>query len=190
METKKPAVVKKPAPPAEPAFDYDQFHGYLKIDRNQLDVEIQRQPSLFAEVGEASAKAAASRDTAKNRLETLDAELYSKHRATLEENSSGRVTEGLVKNEVETDQAHIEAVAVLGRATYRAARIQTLKDAFHQRSYMLRDLVALYVASYFERDSVRSNADTENFKAERNRERLHEVRQAANSRSSMRKRDE
>ncbi len=59
-------------------------------------------------------------------------------------------------------------------AKQKADQLSVLKDAFQQRSFMLRDLVALHTSNYFESTSMRSTAQEDRLVYERRRAKLGE----------------
>lgn len=156
-------------------FDFDEFKQYLKINRMQLDTEIEQHPTLLFEVSEAYAKAVAVRDTSKEELKGLSAELYAKHRKMLAR-SEEKVTEGMVNAAVQQDDKYLEAQTALIEADESVGKLSALKDAFHSRGYMLRDLASLYLANYFTRDSANSTMDTTDARHKKQVERINEKR--------------
>lgn len=140
-------------------FDIDEFRTYLAIDRANLDAEIVQQASLFYEVSEAYTMACAVRDDLADNLKATDANLDLKYRSNGSDENDGKLTENKIKNLVETDPKHEKAITKYLEAKAFADQIAALKEAFHQRSYMLRDLSALFIANYFERSSIEGNKD-------------------------------
>lgn len=132
--------------------DINEFRAYLSIDKSSLDDEVIRQPSLFFEVSEAYVEAAAERDYAKEDLANIDAVLDSSIRKKL---SDKKPTEGAVKGLVQCSEEHSKAMRVYLEAKQLADKFAVLKDAFQQRSYMLRDLVSLHTSNYFQDSSVK-----------------------------------
>ena len=153
----------------------DEFRKYLQIDKNSLDEEIIKQPSLSFEVAEAYIQAAARRDALKEKLATIDAELDAEIREDFE-NNSVKITEALVKNTIQCHKDHEIAAKAYFAVNEQANLWQALKDAFHQRSYMLRDLVSLHTANYFESASARGDARSDKFVYNETRDRLADAR--------------
>lgn len=145
----------------------------LQIDKMVLDDEVIRQPMLFFEVSDQLTEAMAERDAAKEELAAVDAELDQKIRKKL---SSGqaRVTEGLITSHVITSPEHEKAFTAYLNAKTRSDKLEALKDAFKQRSFMLRDLVALHAANYYETTSMKPDAS--NYQS--NRQRINNARVA------------
>ena len=153
----------------------------LEIDRTSLDDELMRQPSLFYEIGEQFVMAASKRDALKEELATIDAELDGIGRATLEKRLE-KVTEAMVKNYVQTHKRHASAFASYIQAKTECDLLQAMKEAFSQRSFMLRDLCSLYVANYFGETSYKSTQATEATHYSATRERLAAARTAKRER--------
>lgn len=167
--------------------DIEELRGYLEIDKHNLDQEIKQQPSLFFKVSDAYVRAAARRDFLKEEIARTQSRLYSKYRRKFEK-SGTKATEAQVNASVQTDDEYTAAVDKHIKARENADSFQALKEAFHQRSYMLRDLVALHVAGYYERASVADTSQTKDYKASKVMDRMAEARKAAGSKESRRAR--
>lgn len=125
----------------------------LRIDKNNLDFEIERHPSMMYEVGVWCVNAQSVADGLKLELERLAGALAERMKNELE-TSGKRVTEAGVSREIVVQPEYIAAQDKYHAARLEAARWTALRDAFTQRGYMLRDLVQLAVAQYFVRESV------------------------------------
>lgn len=143
----------------------------LEIDKSCLDDEVIRQPVLFYAISEQVTDAIAERDAAKEELALVDATLDAKYRSNMGRDSSKRVTETFIQNCVCSDNNHQKSLSIWLRAKLKADRLLALKEAFQQRSYMLRDLVSLYSANYYEVESLKPSKvqDMAHFHANRAR---------------------
>lgn len=157
--------------------DIAEFRGYLKIDKLNLDREVGQQAVLLEEVSDAYTEASAKRDFLKESLAMIDAKLDFEIRQSLECDSV-KATEAMVKNLVLTDQVHKAAVTKYLQAKAEADRLGALKDAFKERGYMLRDMCQLFLAAYFERNSVEDTSATSEAKYRVRRERMAAARGA------------
>ena len=157
----------------------NELQGYLEIDKHALDDEIVKQPTLFFKASEAFAEAVAERDACKEELATVDAELDGEVRHRLETRGD-KVTEAIVKNEIQTHKKHGPAFDTYILAKTRADKLQALKEAFQQRGYMLRDLASLFVASYYDNSSIQGNSKTDAAVYNRHRQRLADARDSRN----------
>jgi len=151
--------------------DIDEFRNYLKIDKHALDQELEEQPMLFFKISEAYIEAAAERDMLKEQMATVDAKLDSKVRQAFD-TADEKYTEAMVKNSVQTDKKHEDAVTKYFEAKKQADLLLALKEAFQSRAYMLKDMCSLYTANYFEESSVRADARTDRATYRMGRERI------------------
>jgi ATP phosphoribosyltransferase regulatory subunit HisZ len=148
----------------------------LAIDKSSLDDEVIRQPVLFYNISEQLTEAIAERDGAKEDLASTDAGLDNKWRTKLK--ALPKVTEAMVSNHVLTDPEHEKAFDVYLAAKTKADKLQALKEAFQQRSYMLRDLVSLYTANYYEDSAIKPSRAQEASHYAANRARISNARVA------------
>lgn len=148
---------------------------HLEIDKTALDDEVMRQPSLFYKVSEALTDALAERDGALEELSYVDAEQALKGRKELSK-AGAKVTDAMVKTYVQVSVEHDKAFNAWLQAKARADKLQALKEAFNQRSYMLRDLVTLYSANYYESTSVKPTRAQEASHYANNRARISTAR--------------
>lgn len=155
--------------------DLEEFRGYLRIDKHALDQELAEQPGLFEKVGEAHALAVADKDAAKEELANVDARLDGIIRKSA---GDKRVTDTAIKNRIQAHSKHRNAFAAYLTAKMRADQIAALKDAFHSRAYMLRELAGLAVSNYFETSSVKATPTTNRMVYSRQRERLAAARES------------
>jgi len=132
--------------------ELDDFKKYLKIDEHALDKEVSRQPELFFEVAQRSAIKLGERDAAKLALEQAYAVVSLGIR---EDNVGKKTTEGLIDQLTKSDDAYISYQDDYLTAKQLAESWDALKDAFSQRSFMLRELASLYIAGYFQTTSVK-----------------------------------
>ncbi len=149
--------------------DIDELKSFLRIDKSSLDDELVQQPMLLWRVSEAYVQAAAQRDSLKEALGVVDAELDGVVRNQFRDE---KVTEALIKGQIQTNTKHKKAQEAYLKAVQEAALLSALKDAFSQRSYMLRDLVQLHVTGYFQESSVKGTNETDTFTYQQRRKRL------------------
>lgn len=167
--------------------EVEELRKLLEIDKHSLDDEIVQQPQLFFKISEAAVKASARRDFCKEELNRVDADLAAKHRRRIEKSGS-RATDAGVSAAIAADPKHQAASDKLIKARNRADLLGALKESFHQRSYMLRDLSALFIANYYEKSSISDNSSTRSVKAASNMDRMAEARKAKGSLDSRRTR--
>ena len=134
----------------------DYFKKNLKIDRNNLDEEVIRQPGLYEEVSTQAALAISKRDELEEKLKITAAQLDTKVRKRMEKRNE-RITEPIVKNKILGHMEYKDVWEDYIELRRKAARLQALKESYQQRGYMLRELVTLYVNSYYSLESAQSN---------------------------------
>jgi hypothetical protein len=156
-----------------------QLELRLEIDKYSLDDEIVNQPSLFFQAADAYTEALAEHDACEAELATVDAELDGEVRAELER-AKVKATEAMVKSEVLKHKRHLDAFDTYILAKIKSDKFKALKEAFHQRNYMLRELAGLYVSSYWERTAVQGTSKTDEAVYQRQRERLATARAKRN----------
>jgi hypothetical protein len=139
------------------AFDYERG---LRIDKHDLDTEIIAQPQRFFEVAEEATRLKSVEDATKANLETVTAKRSLAIRSQLEE-AGEKVTEEKVKMMLASDKYRREAAQALLEARAEADRQSALREAWSQRSWMLRDLAGLFAAGYFSQAAVRGEASRE-----------------------------
>lgn len=159
--------------------DANQIKQRLAIDKLSLDDEFVQQPQLFYSVSEAYVEAVALRDTLKEELSTVDAELDGLVREEFEKREL-KATEAMVKGEIQIHPKHKKAFDKWIAAKTEADKLAALKEAFHQRSFMLRDLASLYVANYFDQSSVQGTSSQDKVTYDQRRRTMAEQRVGRN----------
>ena len=136
------------------------YEQQIQIDRDDLDTELVRQPSLFLEVSQKYVQAVSVRDAAKENVDVARAKVELKIRRRAEEQER-KLTESTVKAEVEVHSMYREAVDAYLQAKERADRWLATKEAFSQRAFILKDLCGLYVSGYYTTESVRGKSQSQ-----------------------------
>jgi len=152
--------------------NFETLKQTLQIDKHNLDEELIKQPFLFQEVAEKLSNEVEKRDTLKNALKEADATLDQVIRKEAAE-AGEKVTEKVISSRIETDETYLELKADYVASCGLADRFQGLKEAFMQRSYVLKDLCSLQMAGYYERDFV--------MKSETNNERVSLIKKEMNN---------
>jgi len=123
----------------------DDFLPSLAIDRGDLDGCLTEQPETYYHVSQEFASAVAERDQTKLELEELQASLGQELRAiALREEE--KLTETGLQQKLTAHPKIQDLQRVLLQKRKDADRWQALKESFSQRSFMLRELVALFIA--------------------------------------------
>lgn len=128
-----------------------QLRDKLLIDKHCLDDELVHQAQYLETVSSAYAQAVSERDLAKENLRVTDADLSLSIRDAL---NGEKVTEALITSKILLDAVHKKAFEDLNAAEFRVNELAGLKESFLQRSYALNKLAELYIANYFQRNSV------------------------------------
>lgn len=149
----------------------EELEFSLKIDPDDLDTCLVDQPGYFYHVAEQVAHANARRDTIKLELEEKTADLDKEVRKNAL-NAEEKVTEGGIQNRLRT----MPAIQTLQRkyldAKTEADRWAALKEAYQQRSFMLRELVALQLANFHNLGVERGAVSARHQMGDVNRQRL------------------
>lgn len=124
----------------------------LEIDREGLDDCLVKQPELFFHASDAYVVAVASRDQLKLDLEEKMAQLDEQVRKEAIANDE-KLSETAVAKRVQASPELKELQSDYLAAKAEADKWLALKEAFQQRSYMLRELVSLAVSRMRDRDS-------------------------------------
>lgn len=139
---------RMPVVPAEHIRFIEAQEEGLQIDEHGLEEELQSQVPSYYEVSKRLSVEVSRRDAAKHYLKTVEARVDGDLRR--EAKAAGdKVTETVIENRRILVDDVIAATQILLDAESRVRDLTTLKEAFTQRSYVLKDLVALYIANYY-----------------------------------------
>jgi len=136
---------KAPEPIGEIERFLHKYKGELRIDRDGLDDCVIRQPELFYHVAATLAVATAERDAVKLQLEEAEAhESHSIRRAAVQ--LEEKLTENSLKERLRMSSKlqALEQELLVAKADVEA--LAAMKEAFSQRSWMIRELVALHLS--------------------------------------------
>jgi|SRR5579863_787680 len=134
----------------------EELQKELIINRIALDEELVQQPQLFWEASEGYTLASAQRDTAKLSLERAEADCAQHIRGgSLEKLSDKKVADAVMAN-----PTYIGYYESYLQYKANAEKWSVLKDAFQQRSSMLRDLVQLMSIGYWGSGIANTLSDT------------------------------
>ena len=119
----------------------------LKIDKHALDEGLECQADLFYMVARECALLVSRQDSASQQQKEVEAAVDQGIRRQLDPNE--KVTERDIEARRRTHPDVVEIVGQLLDLKRDVAIWQALKEAWQQRSYVLKELVTLYVASYY-----------------------------------------
>jgi hypothetical protein len=130
------------------------YERRLRIEPSNLSEELIEQPELYYHVAMGSAYAVSVRDQAKDQLKTAIAERGIRIRAEYQ-GKGEKLTEAQLASLVESDPIVITCKGELRKLQLSMDKWQAMKEAFQQRSYMLKDLCALQLAREYESSTVK-----------------------------------
>jgi len=138
--------------------DIDEFRKYLRIDKFNLDDELVQKAQLLEEVGDAHVEAMAQADALKEELANIaadiDFDIRKRHR-------DEKITDKAVDKEIQRHPKHRKASEAYLAAKHRAAKLANLQDAFVKRATALNRLCEIYIAGYFQKNSVQGTSSTD-----------------------------
>ena len=146
--------------------DLDKYKANLAIDKNSLDTCIQEQVILYSEVSEHYINALAIRDTKKKEMEEQYAFTCLQIRQDAA-NEGRKITEAGIKEHALTDDEYLASVGAHLVAKTNTDYWASLKEAYSQRSHMIKELAGLYVAGYFSDLTIKSEHPEEVSNSER-----------------------
>lgn len=126
----------------------ENMDAAIKIDKHSLDECVMQQPELFYRVAEKLALEISLRDELKDKLTVVQAEVDELVRMDAAKNET-KVTESAIKNLVVQHPDVVSVRNTLARLNKSVGLLQALKESYSQRSYMLKELVSLFLASYY-----------------------------------------
>jgi len=135
-----------------------------KIDKFNLDGEVNRQVDLMDEVGEKHAELVEEKDLAKNNLDLIKAKLDSEIR---EEYSGSKITEKKIENLIIMDSAYQKAVKTHLELRKEEQIAGNEKEMALQRRAFLKLLGELWIASYYGDPEIKEVEETKNIRGRR-----------------------
>ena len=127
---------------------FEELEAALSIDKNNLDEALLAQPDTYYRVSEALVLVASQRDAAKQALTETEAEIDQQLRVKARTNDL-KLTETDIQSQKNIHPDVKSARFKLNELNTKLGKLEALKEAFQQRSYVLKELVALYTANYF-----------------------------------------
>lgn len=120
----------------------------LAINRNALEEVCVQHPDNLYKVATAVTYHRSRRDAKKKELEEKEASLYLeiRRRASVQDE---RITEAEIKAQMTLDRDRRRLITQLAWLNEELSKWEILRDAFLQRSYMIKELVSLYLARYY-----------------------------------------
>lgn len=147
----------------------------LEIDPDDLDSCLVSQPGLFYHVAEAVSLANSQRDAIKLELEEATAELDQQ----LRQNALAadlKITETSIQNSIRIKPKIKDLNRKYLDARTKAENASALKEAYQQRSFMLRELVAIQLAQFHNLQVERGAVSARHDLGDRNRRQAEQLR--------------
>jgi hypothetical protein len=126
----------------------ENMDSAISIDKHALDDCVMQQPELFHRVAEKLALEISLRDEIKDQLSVVQAEVDETIRLEAAQ-SSTKMTEGAIKMQITMHPDVVMARSTLAKLNKSVGLLSALKESYSQRSYMLKELVSLYLAQYY-----------------------------------------
>lgn len=141
--------LKKPTKPKAADADTPEFYETaLHIDDTKLDQMCREQPEALYRVARSLVYAKSRRDEAKQALKEEEAKADARARHRLEVDQE-KVTEAAVNASRVLDKDVLKARDLVLDLEKEAGEWEALKDAFMDRSYMLRECMKYFLAQHF-----------------------------------------
>jgi len=132
----------------DPTPTIQEYEAGLRIDEHALQQECRNQPETFYHIARRVSKARADYEDARTHLKRTSAQAEIDIRQQAEE-SETRITEARVASLVLASQSVVLASDRVNDCRIAMEEIEALKEAYQQRKDMLRELVQLYISSYY-----------------------------------------
>lgn len=132
----------------------------LAIDKHALDEALEVQPVVFYDISQRLALQTSRRDALKQQLLVVEAEVDETIRRVGLTESGDKLTEKLIEAEKRRHPDTVQCMKAYLRASYYVNELSALKEAFIQRSYVLKELVSLHIANYYGDQGVRTNTNS------------------------------
>lgn len=158
----------------------DQLQDQLAIDRDDLDTCLSDQPNLYFHVADVYTRAIADREKAQSELSMTKARIDREIRHASAEEGTKR-TEASIEKEMKGDKRYHEARRIWEDKAALAERWGALKESYQQRSFMLRELVQLYISERHDVAGQSGAYEARARKAEENRAAAGQMRRAKRS---------
>lgn len=152
----------------------------LRIDRHSIDEAILEQSVLFYDVSNNLVLAKEEKDRLKDEMESLGAEISNDKREEFQDDKI-KFTEHALKEEVALDKNYIKSKKRYNQSYSDLRKWEAMKEAYMQRSYMLKELARLWSANYYGDTSLSGGNDVKEFAATSNRKKLSVDRKNRNS---------
>ena len=135
----------------------EEFEQLLVIDKNDLDNVCAQQADIYYRIADRYSLARDEADLAKAELDIGNSKLALSFRQKAEKDGI-KTTEGKISEAVLASSEHAAGQELLQQKQLEVARWGNLREAFTQRSQMIKILADLYSAGYWTSGSLRGAA--------------------------------
>ncbi len=149
----------------------ERLEKALKFDKNRLDDALEEQAGIFHEIADELAIQISRRDQAKKHVTDLESETIVEIKSDAREEDK-KITDKEVEALTQLEEGVIQASKTLAELNLIVGRLSALKESYVQRSYALKDLVALQINQY----GVESASNVEGAKGALNEARYQRVK--------------
>ncbi len=156
----------------------------LHIDDDALDRCLTEQPGLFYHVATALAQANSQRDLLKLQLDEAMAEADG-HERDLAFKREQKITEAAIQNSIKARPDIQKLQRACLEARTEAERWSALKEAYQQRSYMLKEIVGMRLAEFYSLGVERGAASGHRDLGDMNQARAEQKRRVQRLRTSQ-----
>lgn len=137
---------------------YEELERALVVDRYNLDESLVQQPELYHKAGKEFENACALRDAAKAERDKCRADFDFTIRQEAEKfQTKPKPTEAAITNLINAEPRYQEYQVVYHNWERMASRWAKLREDFHARGFTLQQLAQLWIAGYFQSNSVSSS---------------------------------
>lgn len=138
--------LKRTSSPASTTLE--ELETGLRIDEHALDDALVNHPDMFYRVSKQLAMLVSQRDAKKQELAEEEAKADGDIRETALKHKD-KTTDTAVKQLIRLDKDVVRVSRELIDLNRQVGSWTALKEAFQARSYVLKDLVSLYIANYY-----------------------------------------
>lgn len=156
-------------------FAHEALVEALHIDKHRLEDMCEQQPELLHQVAEELASCISERDMAKTGLTEVRAEAAERLRS-----ETDKISEAKVESLLPLEPDVMRATTTLHELNAQVGGLSALKEAYVDRSHMLRQLTTLYVANYYSETGDLGRANAKAITGARAREAMNTQRRRLN----------
>lgn len=137
--------------------------GDLDIDKNSLDVELSKQPSLYFKYSELWVRASDQRDILKAKMEEIKSNCYNDIKSK-KAVSGGKITEAALSEAVNVHPDYVAARLSFIDANKNFLTLSNVLEALKQKQKSISKLCDLFLANYYIKDVSNMNKSERNVK--------------------------